>query len=189
MGDRKAKILVAGLGNFLLRDAGIGVQAVRELQKNPPEGVRVVEVGTAVVDDLHLFAWADRILAIDAVKGGGSAGTIYALPLSGGENDGSKASLHGFTLLAALQLLPSRKRPSILILGVEPEFLHHGIELSDKVAAVLPVLIRSAREIVDYWRLTPHPIPPPTIDYVDKTTVFERWLKKFSWLTPDSKPP
>ncbi len=189
MGDKKAKILIAGLGNFLLRDAGVGVQAVRELQKNPPEGVRVVEVGTAVTDDLHLFEWADRILALDAVKGGGSAGTVYALPVSAAENDGGKASLHGFSLTAALRRLPSRKRPSVLLLGVEPEFLHQGIELSSKVAAVIPVLLQSVREIVEYWRLSPHPIPPPTIDYIDKTTVFERWLRKFSWLTPDSKLP
>ena len=66
------RILVLGLGNLLLRDDGVGVQAVRQLQKDPPAGAKVVEVGTAVLDALHLYEWAGRCLAIDAQRDGES---------------------------------------------------------------------------------------------------------------------
>ena len=53
-GRRRPRILVAGLGNLLLKDDGVGVHAVRALQHGVPRGVRAVEVGTAVLDALHL---------------------------------------------------------------------------------------------------------------------------------------
>ena len=59
----KPRILIVGIGNALLQDDGVGVHAVRELIKDPPSGVMCVEVGTAVLDALHLIEWADKIEA------------------------------------------------------------------------------------------------------------------------------
>jgi len=160
---KSPKILIAGLGNLLLRDDGVGVQAARELQKNPPAGVMVVEVGTAVLDALHLFEWADRILAIDAMQAGGSAGTVYSLSVSDVENHRPQGSLHELNLLAALRFLPKGRRPAILILGVEPEIIDFGLELSPKVEAALPTVIHSVREIVNSWRGRPR--QPKTAGY------------------------
>jgi hydrogenase maturation protease len=149
------RILIAGLGNLLLRDDGVGVHAVHELQKAPPPGVRVVEVGTAVLDALHLFEEADRVLAIDAMQAGGSAGTLYSLRVSDMEDRSPKASLHELSLLAALRFLASGKRATIAILGVEPAIIDYGLDLSPEVRSAVPALIQSVREIVDSWRLDP----------------------------------
>ena len=81
---RPPRILIAGLGNCLLRDDGIGVHAIRSLQQNPPPGVVVAEVGTAVLDALHLLEWAEKILAIDAMQAGGNPGTLYAFGVDAG---------------------------------------------------------------------------------------------------------
>ncbi len=151
------RILIAGLGNLLLRDDGVGVQAIRELQKDPQPGVLAVEIGTAVLDSLSLFEWADKILAIDAMRAGGSAGTLYSFQVSKGEDRSPQGSLHALNLLAALRLLPDDKRHQLVILGVEPMVIEHGLNLSRKVQAALPVLIQSVREIVNYWLLDPLP--------------------------------
>jgi hydrogenase maturation protease len=151
------KILIAGLGNLLLRDDGVGVHAVHELQKIPPPGVQVVEVGTAVLDALHLFEWADRVLAIDAMQAGGPAGTLYSLRASDVEDRSPKASLHELSLLAALRFLADARRPSIVILGVEPAVIDYGLDLSPEVQSALPVLVQSVREIVDAWQRGPSP--------------------------------
>ncbi len=148
---KEPKILIVGLGNLLLRDDGVGVHAIRELQKDSQPGVLAVEVGTAVLDALHLFEWADRILAIDAMQAGGSAGRIYSIPVSDVEDRGPQASLHELNLLAALRFLPDSKRPPIVILGVEPGIIDYGLHLSSKVEAGLPVVIHAVREIVNYW--------------------------------------
>ena len=148
--DRQGpRILIVGLGNILLRDDGVGVHAIRELQKNPLPGVMAVEVGTAVLDALHLFEWADRILAIDAMQAGGSAGTLYSLRVADVEDRKSQASLHELNLLAALRFLSNGKRPPIVILGVEPEIIDYGLALSPKVEAILPLVNHSVKEIVE----------------------------------------
>lgn len=149
---RRPRILVAGLGNLLLKDDGVGVHAVRELQRGVPRGVRAVEVGTAVLDALHLVEWADRILAIDAMQAGGDPGTIYRFGVEGVTGTPIKTSLHEVDLLAALRFLTNGHRPEITVLGVEPETIAAGLELSPNVQAILPRLVAAAQEIVAGWR-------------------------------------
>jgi len=152
---RNPRILIAGLGNILLRDDGIGVHAVRALEQLSQPGVLVAEVGTAVLDALHLFEWADRILAIDAMKAGGAAGTLYSLGVADIEDGGVKTSLHELSLLAALRFLPNGRRREIAILGIEPEIIDYGLELSPKAEAALPAVIRSIRAALMNWGVEP----------------------------------
>ena len=152
MKSRKPRILIAGLGNLLLQDDGVGVHAVLELQKSPPTGAVVAEVGTAVLSALHLLEWADKILAIDAMQAGGAPGTIYAFGTDDVDRGGIQASLHELNLLAALGFLENKARPEIVIFGVEPEKIDYGLELTPAVAAALPELTAAAREQVRRWR-------------------------------------
>ncbi len=150
--SRKPRILVAGLGNLLLMDDGVGVHAVQELQKAPPEGAVVAEVGTAVLNALHLIEWADKILALDAMQAGGAPGTVYAFGVDDVDRGGIQASLHELNLLAALGFLKNKTRPEIVILGVEPERIDYGLELTPAVAAALPQLTAAVRELVERWK-------------------------------------
>jgi hydrogenase maturation protease len=146
------RILIAGLGNLLLMDDGVGVHAVQELQKDPPAGAVVAEVGTAVLNSLHLLEWADKILAIDAMQAGGEPGTVYAFGTEDVDKGGIKASLHELTLLSALGFLKTKAKPEIVIFGVEPERIDYGLDLTPAVAAALPELTAAAREQVRRWR-------------------------------------
>ena len=148
---RGSRILIAGLGNVLLKDDGMGVHAVRELKKNPPPGVLVVEVGTAVLDALHLFEWADKILAIDAMEAGGFPGTIYSFGM-GDVAEGPKVSLHELSLRGALRFLPRSVNPEIAVLGVEPEIIDYDLNLSPSLQRALPRLLREAKEIIARWQ-------------------------------------
>jgi len=135
-----------------LRDDGVGVHAVRALQQEVPRGVRAVEVGTAVLDALHLLEWADRVLAIDAMQAGGNPGTIYRFGVEDIADAAGKASLHEVDLLAALRFLTCSHRPEIAVLGVEPETIDTGLALSASVQAALPRLVAAASDIVTRWR-------------------------------------
>jgi hydrogenase maturation protease len=150
--SRNPRILIAGLGNLLLRDDGVGVHAVRELQLAPPPGAMVAEVGTAVLGALHLLEWADKVIAIDAMQAGGAPGTVYAFGPGEVAPPGLQASLHELALTSALGFLKRRSPPEILILGVEPQTIDYGLELTPPVAAALPELIRAARELAARWR-------------------------------------
>lgn len=150
---RKTRILIAGLGNILLRDDGLGVHAVRELKKSPPPGVLVAEIGTWVLDGLHLFEWADKVLALDAFQAGGVPGTIYACRDTEVASPGAAASLHELGLLSALHLIAAEKKPEVFVLGMEPAAIDFGLELTPRVKAALPRYVEVIRETVDRWRL------------------------------------
>jgi hydrogenase maturation protease len=149
---RKPRILIAGLGNLLLQDDGVGVHAVRELQQAPLRGVIVADVGCAVLDALHLLKWAEKIVAIDALQAGNAPGTVYACSAGDVAADGVQASLHELNLLAALKFLPPGAHPEIVILGVEPGTIDYGLDLSPAVAAALPRVTGEARRLVARWR-------------------------------------
>jgi hydrogenase maturation protease len=149
---RPPRILIAGLGNYLLQDDGVGVHAVKALQQTPLPGVIVAEVGTAVLGALHLLEWAEKILAIDAMQAGGAPGTLYAFKVDEVAGPGLQTSLHELNLLAALRFLPRQAKPEILIVGVEPQTIDYGLDLSPAVAAALPELAREVRQIVSAWR-------------------------------------
>ena len=147
---RNARILVIGLGNLLLRDDGVGVHAIRRLMGQESPGCQYVEVGTAVLDALHLLEEADKVLAIDALQAGGTPGTVYAARLSDIAAPISQASLHELNLLAALPLL--RRQPEIFVLGVEPAVIEFGLSLSAHAEAAVPVVMAQVERMVSDWR-------------------------------------
>jgi hydrogenase maturation protease len=148
----RQRILVAGLGNLLLADDGVGVHAVRGLMRSRPRGVTLAEVGTAVLDALHLFERADRILAIDAMRAGGPPGTIYRFRLHQVEDPISKASLHDFGLRSVLGFLAVAHPPEVVVLGVEPQSIEYNLDLSPPVRAAVPRLLGEARAVIRSWR-------------------------------------
>jgi hydrogenase maturation protease len=150
--NRKPRILIAGLGNLLLQDDGVGVHAVRELRRDPPPGVLVAEVGTQVLSALHLLQWADKILALDAMQTGGEPGTVYAFGTGDVDRGGIQTSLHELNLLSALDFLKGKAKPEIVIFGVEPQKIDYGLDLTPPVAAALPELTAAARDQVKRWR-------------------------------------
>jgi hydrogenase maturation protease len=146
-------ILIAGVGNVLLSDDGVGVHAIRELQKNPMPGVTCAEIGTAILHGLHLLEKADRVLVIDAAKGGKPPGTVYFF--EGTENTEAKSmtSIHSMGLREAARfLMAGQPAPPITVIGVEPETLDYGMDLSGPVQAALPRVLALARETVAGWR-------------------------------------
>ena len=146
--SRQPRIPVVGLGNVLLTDDGVGAHAVRALRKVLPRRIVVAEVGTAVLDGLHLYEWADRIIAIDATEAGGATGTIHSFGVSDVENHGVKAALHEMGLIAVLRFL-KKPRPEISILAMEPTTLDMELELSEPVQAALPKLLSAVIDLVD----------------------------------------
>jgi len=153
------RVLIVGLGNVLLRDDGVGVHAIRELRKNPLPGVVVAEVGTAVLHALHLFEWADRILAIDAMQAGGLPGSIYLLCAGSVAEQGFQTSLHELSLVSALKFIPREIIPEITILGIEPETIDFGLELTPTLLAALPAVVLEAENIVNQWRYNSFHVP------------------------------
>lgn len=151
------RILIAGLGNELLSDDGVGVHAVRALQEHPVPGATMVDIGTAILHGLPFLEEADRVLVIDAAKGGRPAGTVYLFDAAENANTEPMASIHAMGLREAARFLQVGKlAPPITVLGVEPESLGYGMSLSAPVRAALPRVVSLARETVARWQRPAH---------------------------------
>jgi len=151
-GETRPRILVAGLGNSILQDDGIGVHAALALAKLDLPGVICADIGTAVLDGLHLYEWADRIIALDAMEAGGQPGDIYLLSEADVAGGRCEASLHELSLKAALRLSPEPITADIVVVGVEPHTINYGLDLTRPLQAALPRVVALVRRIIDCWR-------------------------------------
>jgi hydrogenase maturation protease len=160
----QAKVTLSGLGNLLMRDEGVGVQAVQAVEERyeiPPD-LEIVDGGTSGLDLLPYIEGRDRVLFVDAVNFGREPGHIGVL-----ENReipalfARKDSLHHLGLmdvLATAQLLEVTPR-EICLIGVQPQSLEIGLELSELLQARMDLLvdriITKLRDWGIYCRLRP----------------------------------
>jgi Ni,Fe-hydrogenase maturation factor len=59
-----------------------------------------------------------------------------------------------YVLRALIELLPKQSRPNVTILGVEPEKVEYGMELSKTVSDALPQVVKLARQMACQIRLS-----------------------------------
>jgi hydrogenase maturation protease len=134
--------VILGIGNELLGDEGVGVHAARRLGREKlPKQVKVVEVGTAILDALHELEQADRIIVLDAMKSGGSPGTVYKIPFEQCSGAECIASMHGFDIFRVMALAGRNTPPPVTVFGVEPGEIDWSMELSPAVANSLSYLL------------------------------------------------
>ena len=156
MGSSGPKLLVLGIGNILLQDEGAGVHAVRELMKRtyPPE-VEFVDGGTAGLDLLYLIEEASRLIIIDAVNGEAEPGTIFKFSPEELEDQFIPAvsnSLHDIGVLEVLYLGKTMGiLPPTMVYGIQPASIGWGMDLTPKVAAALPELVKLVEHEVEQW--------------------------------------
>jgi len=129
----------------------------------PPE-VEVVEGGTDGFGLIHVLTRADRLILIDAVKGGETPGSVYRFDLEECRPfpDLYKTSVHQISILEVLNLSGLiGSPPRTTIIGVEPKSLQMGMELSPEVEAQIPKVINLVKEevlaILDSYHSQPSP--------------------------------
>lgn len=140
-----SKVIILGVGNILLSDEGVGVHVARELlSMDLPPNVLVVDGATDGFGLLDVLMEADRLIIIDAVRGGAPPGSIYRLSLDEIEHcvSSSKTSMHQIGIvevLSVLKILGHSPRTSII--GIEPKSLDLGMELSEVVKEKVPRIV------------------------------------------------
>ncbi|NIN65755.1 MAG: hydrogenase maturation protease [Anaerolineae bacterium] len=133
--ESESRILIVGVGNLLLGDEGVGIHAVRELEKRSlPAYVHVVDGGTAGLNLLDLMIGHERVIIIDAVDGGAQPGTLYRFSPQEIAEDVERLplSLHQMEVLNVLQLATylGQPLPPIVVYGIQPETIDWSTELS-----------------------------------------------------------
>ena len=150
------RIAVLGLGNLMRTDDAVGMLALQRLRADPrfPRSASLIEGGTLGLDLIYPLDGITHLLALDAVDGGAAPGTL--LRYSGDEISDLPISksvhLLGFSdLIGALRLVESAPQ-EIVVLGVQPETIAWGTELTSKVDAALVTLVECAIGQVARWQ-------------------------------------
>lgn len=134
-----APILVMAVGNLLKQDDGFGEAVLRQLEAQVlPPGVELFDAGTSAIDLMEIFNGREKLIVLDAVRGGQPAGTLYRFSPEEVENQALPMNtLHQVGLLETLRLgeLVDCKPKSTVIIGCQPQQTELGIGLSEAVAA------------------------------------------------------
>jgi hydrogenase maturation protease len=139
-------ILVLGIGNVLLTDEGIGVRALKEIERRYSfsDNVELMDGGTAGIELLRHIRKRKHLIIIDAMTFDQEPGTVMRVE---GEDVPAafrtRISPHqlGLSDLLAAAMLTNELPENLVLFGVEPESIDIGLELTDKIEASLDKLI------------------------------------------------
>ncbi len=138
-------VLVLGIGNILLRDEGVGVRVIEQMQKmHLPDDVELVDGGTAGADLLDVLAERRKIIVIDAVQADCEPGTVLRFTADDlVRPDGVGMSLHELGLGEALTMTRQLgcAPEDVVVFGIKPKDIRWGLELSEEVAASVPKVV------------------------------------------------
>lgn len=146
------RILILGVGNTLLKDEGAGVRVVEYLRERYefPESVSCIDGGTAGPALTSLLSAFDHAIIVDAVRYGSAPGTLYRIPadqLSISPPVMATAHQIGIRDVLALVMLENDEHcPETVIIGVEPQEVSPGLELTPEIGALIPQLARLVME-------------------------------------------
>lgn len=145
------KTLILGVGNYLLSDDGVSVHAIERmltLHQLPAE-IQVVDGGTCGLDLLQYLEGISRLIIVDAVNNRAEPGTLIRLT---GDQVPAYLSLKisphdiGLPDLLATAKLRDLYPQQVVVLGIQPESLAVGVELTPAVAAHLDELVQAVIE-------------------------------------------
>jgi len=153
--------IVLGLGNTLNRDEGLGVYVLEELEEKlvdflVDDELEFLDGGVLGLNLLPLVEEASHILVLDAVNAHKIPGTVIEMtrdeiPLY----TGIKMSDHQITFQEVLGLASFRgKLPENLhLIGIQPEDLSIGVDVSPTVRASLVEFLERCETILSAWKL------------------------------------
>lgn len=168
-------VLVLGIGNVLLRDEGIGIRAIRELDRRYcfSGTVEILDGGTAGLELLGHIRNRDHLLIIDALKTGQRPGTVVR---AAGEEViaafRTRISPHqlGLSDLLAAAVLTDEMPRNLVLFGVEPEKVETGLELTSAVEGCLDKLLAA---VVDELRAIGCSVSPVAGDFSQRAVFWE----------------
>ena len=153
------RIVVLGIGNTLLQDEGVGVHAMRQLQREYGDaaGIEFIDGGTLSFTLAGPIAAADGLIVLDAAELKQRPGTVQLFEDE--EMDrflgaNRKCSVHEVGLLDLLAVtcltddLPAKRA----LIGIQPQWMDWGDAPSAAVAAAIPSACALARDLIGAWR-------------------------------------
>ncbi|HSH68838.1 MAG TPA: HyaD/HybD family hydrogenase maturation endopeptidase [Deferrisomatales bacterium] len=143
-----------------MTDDAVGLEALIAFQDSyrVPDGVDLLDGGTLGLDLLPRMEGYRNILIADCVTVGHPPGTLLQVDGEDVRTTFSRClSPHqmGLKDLIAVLELQGRLPERLTVLGVEPESIELGEQLSATVSATLPRLVEAMARVLGEWGLPP----------------------------------
>jgi len=147
----KNKILILGIGNYLMADEGLGVHlAERLLKEELPPGVDVLDGGTGGFHLLEYFEQYERVIIVDATLDDNPPGTIRLIKPKFAADFPQAMSTHDIglkDLVGALQLLGTMPEIDLYVVSIK-SIQDQGIELNPEISATVNNLISVIKDFI-----------------------------------------
>ncbi len=144
-------ILILGIGNILLQDEGIGVHAIREMEKSEwPDHVQLLDGGTGGFHILSLLQEYETIIMIDASLDNNPIGTIKLIEPKFSKDFPKALSSHDIglkDLIDSAILLDSLPKIHLITITISPD-QDIGMELSTEIKNKIPGIISKVKNIL-----------------------------------------
>ncbi|GHT22234.1 hydrogenase 2 maturation endopeptidase [Bacteroidia bacterium] len=142
------KTLILGVGNLLLKDEGVGIHVIQALEaENLPVGVHLLDGGTGGFHLMGTLQEYERIIMIDATLDSQPVGTVRVLQPRYASDFPLLMSAHEIGLRDMLEAMAlSGNLPEIRLIVISvADVSEVGMELTPKVAAAIPEVIRMVK--------------------------------------------
>lgn len=153
MRKKEDRILIMGIGNYLMGDEGIGVHVARlfEEKTDLPQNVDVLDGGTGGFHLLEYFEDYPRVILIDATLDNRPAGTIRLIKPKFSSDFPRAMSTHDIGLKDMVEsLIIMEKLPKIYLFAVSiAEIQPQSIELSEPINQVVPMIEKEIMDLLE----------------------------------------
>ncbi len=150
--DHTERILIMGIGNYLMGDEGVGVHLAETLEGYTlPPNVDVVDGGTGGFHLLEYFEKYKEVILVDATLDNNPVGHIRLIQPKFASDFPKAMSTHDIGLkdmMSSLQLMGKVPRIHLFVVSIE-SIQQQGIELTPEIAAIMPELIEQVISQVD----------------------------------------
>lgn len=145
--------LIAGVGNTLREDDGIGVVVVELLEEdNDISGVHYLDAGINSFRLLDVIKKYDKTIIIDAVNFSDKIGDVKLLNpedfLNSSEN--TSLSMHCFNLVEFFKLAKFEEQldEKIYLIGIQPFKTEFEIDLTSEIKNQLSTIVNEVKKII-----------------------------------------
>ncbi|MHB8892191.1 MAG: hydrogenase maturation protease [Candidatus Limnocylindrales bacterium] len=157
-----SRYAVLGLGNRLETDEALGALVVEQLLAEPqhlaglpdPDSVQLIDGGTVGLALLPYLMELDGLVVIDAIMADRAPGTLIDMDGASLIRHEQVMSVHDLgagELLGALHVLEAWPR-RVRVIGLEPELIELGLDLTPAVAAGVPRLLEAVTAHLGEWQ-------------------------------------
>lgn len=150
MQEKRKKLLILGIGNFILGDEGIGVHAVRELEKCQFSScIDIVDGGTAGLTLMEMMQSYEKVLVIDAGIDDNPEGTIRHIKPKYSEDYPPLITIHEIGLkdvIDAMQLTGYCPEIEMVVVSVK-KFDSVSLDLSPQIKEKLPDVVNMVKSL------------------------------------------